>query len=498
MIIYGIRFGRKNNVSFENGVCQQCGAPGQLKSYDATKFFHIYWIPLIPLGKKKILQECGSCKRHYESSYRDWETTGRHALERAKNHFEQNLNDVEAGLEYYEVLKVYGNQKDAEKFSEFLHDKFSGDSKLKAYFKDAVITVDGSEESTNKLQEQLSKDPEDENTKYALGWSFYKQKDYEKAYLTLMSIENPVRTVNEFHAMVSLARNLNAQDSYKVLTFLGESYPKFVIKHDPYNKLVAEREKELNIPKESTIITSGYRSYKRNQKLIPAVIVGAIVIGFGLYWFYQFNHQKLYITNGLMEPMTVRIEGLDEYTVEPNQFKQIELKAGSYQASVESQGQTRTIDFTISGEYENITDDLAYVLNPYGAGIIGWEEIVYMAVPTEEGGSFEFHTGEEFATYRNIDYPFVEPPEEIKIDSYSSREFKTSLTFMEADPMTGSMLLIYYPQGHSQQNTLNYMEAQIRSNYQNEEYLELYDSLSQAYGEQERAITFLNELNLPK
>ncbi len=60
---YGIRrYGKKNGTS-RTGVCESCGKTGTLETYDTAQFFHLYWIPLIPLGHVKIIDACPHCNK---------------------------------------------------------------------------------------------------------------------------------------------------------------------------------------------------------------------------------------------------------------------------------------------------------------------------------------------------------------------------------------------------------------------------------------------------
>ncbi len=62
MIVYGSRMYFKKNVVKSYGECEHCGDFGKMTSYQARKFGHIYFIPLIPMGKSsQILQECKGC-----------------------------------------------------------------------------------------------------------------------------------------------------------------------------------------------------------------------------------------------------------------------------------------------------------------------------------------------------------------------------------------------------------------------------------------------------
>lgn len=62
MIIYGSRMYFKDRVVKSFAECDHCGRYGRMTSYQAKKFGHIYFIPLIPMGEKsQVLRECGSC-----------------------------------------------------------------------------------------------------------------------------------------------------------------------------------------------------------------------------------------------------------------------------------------------------------------------------------------------------------------------------------------------------------------------------------------------------
>ena len=65
-------FGEKNK-QVRNGTCRSCGETGLLSSYDTRLWFVIFFIPVIPLGRKRITDFCGRCKRHYVAGHDQWE-----------------------------------------------------------------------------------------------------------------------------------------------------------------------------------------------------------------------------------------------------------------------------------------------------------------------------------------------------------------------------------------------------------------------------------------
>jgi hypothetical protein len=54
----------KSNVFRDYGQCDSCGREVILSSYDTTLYFVVIFVPLIPLGKKRVIWQCPVCKKH--------------------------------------------------------------------------------------------------------------------------------------------------------------------------------------------------------------------------------------------------------------------------------------------------------------------------------------------------------------------------------------------------------------------------------------------------
>ncbi len=64
MIVFGTqRYFRSKKVT-QFGFCPSCDRLGKIRSYNAMLFFHLYFVPVIPLGfRKRTHKECSSCKQ---------------------------------------------------------------------------------------------------------------------------------------------------------------------------------------------------------------------------------------------------------------------------------------------------------------------------------------------------------------------------------------------------------------------------------------------------
>ena len=54
----GTHYYGKRNLEVENAQCEFCDNYGALESYETGLYFVVLFIPLIPLGRKQILDQC--------------------------------------------------------------------------------------------------------------------------------------------------------------------------------------------------------------------------------------------------------------------------------------------------------------------------------------------------------------------------------------------------------------------------------------------------------
>ncbi len=70
----GTHYYGRGNPQSRPGVCPHCHRSVNLVSYDTRLWFVILFVPVIPLGRKRIIDRCPSCSRHYVIDLRKWET----------------------------------------------------------------------------------------------------------------------------------------------------------------------------------------------------------------------------------------------------------------------------------------------------------------------------------------------------------------------------------------------------------------------------------------
>jgi hypothetical protein len=101
----------KDHVHRRKDVCEFCNNAGELVSYDTTHYFVIFFIPLIPLGRKRILHECPHCQKHRMLPLRKWEeakaadiTNVMEALDRDPENRDTILGALQLAMHYQDEV----------------------------------------------------------------------------------------------------------------------------------------------------------------------------------------------------------------------------------------------------------------------------------------------------------------------------------------------------------------------------------------------------------
>src|SRR5262245_56351298 len=100
----------RDRVHTIRGVCDFCHAICDLTSYDTTLYFVVFFVPVIPLSKKRILEQCGSCQKHRVLSHKDWEAAKAKDSAAVLEKLQADPDDREAILHALALAMTYQDQ----------------------------------------------------------------------------------------------------------------------------------------------------------------------------------------------------------------------------------------------------------------------------------------------------------------------------------------------------------------------------------------------------
>src|SRR5687768_16044842 len=88
----------KNNRHTRRASCEFCGHFGDLASYDTTLFVVVLYVPIIPLKRMHVLDECPSCHKHRSLKLKEWEKLRDDALNETLSAYSAAPNDEEKAV----------------------------------------------------------------------------------------------------------------------------------------------------------------------------------------------------------------------------------------------------------------------------------------------------------------------------------------------------------------------------------------------------------------
>src|SRR6187549_2842037 len=95
----GTHYYGKRNPTTHFGVCRQCNRELLLTDYETRLWFCVIFVPIIPLGKKQIVNQCPGCTYHYAVPLSEWQKQGDQAVTSASESLAENTSDAAKAIE---------------------------------------------------------------------------------------------------------------------------------------------------------------------------------------------------------------------------------------------------------------------------------------------------------------------------------------------------------------------------------------------------------------
>jgi tetratricopeptide (TPR) repeat protein len=97
----------KRRIYRRKGVCAFCNRVAELDSYDTTLHFTFFFVPLVPLGQKRILDACPYCRRHRVLPVKAWEASKAADIDRLLEKLKENPDDRDTIVSGFGLAAAY-------------------------------------------------------------------------------------------------------------------------------------------------------------------------------------------------------------------------------------------------------------------------------------------------------------------------------------------------------------------------------------------------------
>lgn len=89
----------KTDIHRLKGSCEFCHNIGDLTSYDTTLYFVVFFVPVIPISKYRVLQQCPRCEKHRVVKSKQWQEMKNKNTQEVFERLDKNPKDREALME---------------------------------------------------------------------------------------------------------------------------------------------------------------------------------------------------------------------------------------------------------------------------------------------------------------------------------------------------------------------------------------------------------------
>lgn len=495
-IIYGTTFYKRNNLKEHTGLCPWCKTARTISSFDGIKFFHVYGIPVIPLGRKKVLNMCSGCKQYLQFSMGKWNELRTTEIAAARASYNQDPANSGNAMLLFEAYEVYGTQEETASFLNELTSRFDTDAAVLARAASWFSSHNQPDQAVRFAEKSLAQDSSNDTARRTLLGIQTAKGELNSALVHALALENP-EDQRDMLNLLQLASALRKKDrkreAYSVIQKIAALYPQQSAAHRLVRSEARLLEKQLNIQR-SALLPGPSR--KKDMIVAGAMAAGiAAMVLFGN--FYMEGHQSMIISNAFGTPATVKVDEFPPLEIKPGDVKKVSIAEGehSVQTSVGGKNLAPRKVHIVNSLYERFFDSPVFVLNLGGAGVIVREEIIYTSehAPQEvkdKEGKYNLFTGQPLIALRGVDYSFVEPPKTMQLGKAEPFRTQIHAYALNLDPYQ-TLSLILDDASVPVEDVLGHMEGRIEAGQTDGVYVNLYRAIAAKNQLAERAEQFL-------
>ncbi len=497
-ILFGSRFTSREDLRRKTDTCPSCGQRQLMESFSGLKWLHLYFIPLIPLGRRRVIQQCRGCKKGYEMSVSKWEDLRDRSIAEARTLSGGDPHHLGKTLELLTAVETYGTDDAAEALVREIVSNFPHDagalSRAAEYYR-----AHGDDASALGLAERAGRaDAKNDSTRRILASLYAAKADLLSAMNQYLGIDKPLDRydmMNILYVAQGLRKAGRIREAYTLVEKINALYPAEANAHYGIRHETKILEKKLQLTK--SILRPN--PAQKKQILIASLCAGLLVAFFAALNFYIMLNQKLFVANELDQTAVVSVGEGPAVAVEPGAFAAIPLAEGEYTLTAKLGGRSlppQKIRIANSPQ-QRFFNTGTFICNLAGAGIIVAEEIRYSAKADEkdeEENHYRLYTGKDFLILRGVEYPFEEPPKTIRLENHESSKVQFSVYALKVDPYKAVETALAHAAMIPREDLLLHMEGRMSAGFLEPAYVSLYKAIAAKGKLTDRAESFLNRL----
>ncbi|MDB6064613.1 MAG: cellulose synthase subunit BcsC [Pedosphaera sp.] len=485
----GTHYYGKRNVQSRPGVCPHCRRSVTLLSYDTRLWFVIFLIPIIPLGRKRIIDSCPACRRHYVAELQKWETARQLEISGALDKYRTNPTP-ETAIEAHRQLVIFHQLNEAEVFQKEMCEKFPDNARIQIYLALTMSQLGKAREAEPFFKRAFELRPDLPEARAGVAQIYIREKRLDDARALLDFMDKPGAA--QLYSLAPLERLAIAYQEagrhLQALPLFGRLLDEIptLAQNRTFRKVVQRSESgdrpsilpkaKFNLFKflqqaDASLAGNGQRAVSNRTLLITVGCALVLAIaGLMISNEYVRRHRTLYVVNSPTQHLKLEISGIGPMQI-ATALTEVSLPEGHYVAKISGAIQEE-VQFDIRASFfERWWNKPAWILNPGGRTLLTYERAVYSRNP--QPVSYHYVFGQTFQSIGDVTHPFMTLPDSVTLSSGSTEKILTALQIFRAKAINAYDGLV---ESHRQSEALDLAEWHLRMNRSDKEMLHAYMS----------------------
>ena len=276
----GTHYYGKKNLEKETAQCEFCNNFGELHTYETGLYFVLLYIPVLPLGRKQILNYCPACTQHRVMPLREWQEAKEKAIESSTEQLAERMDDPDAAVEHLHTLTAFRQWEDARQLAPAIEKTHESDIDVMLLLGAWHDQYGNSEDADRCYDRAYELDPENPGAKRARAVGLMQQQRLEEAQEMLQEFQRPSEHYDPmlFYLLGTHFQQANRHaEALEIFDRIAEENPELA-KSDELRQAALISEKAAGL--KSAYIT---QPWFFQQPWFVTTIAVIVVVGF-LFW----------------------------------------------------------------------------------------------------------------------------------------------------------------------------------------------------------------------
>lgn len=416
----------RGNVEQHQGSCQLCNHFTTLTSYDTRLWVVVLMIPVIPVKRLRIIEECAACRRHRAMPLRDWNDA--HArLEAGIANYRQSPTDATLAREAVAACVGYRDLRALDTLAAEVEKNLGDQAKTLVLLAAARVSFGNLVECERLLRLALALEDQEDTRELLADVLMRQGKPDEAAPFVDHVIQKciPDRVGHLYHLAQRYQMNGSHEKALAAFELCLSINP--AIGNDETFKRLHQASRDAAGTARAVNPNDVLRKAKtaaawRKFAVVAPVVLALALMGYLLTAWLIGQRRTVHLVNGLERAYQANVNGV-VHTLQPDSVTTIRLPEGSVRFSIVDAPPPFTQQTVVmeSPFWSRPFADHAFVINPDGAAILDRMRAHYRP-KGQSGRPPEHHlmAGLYFYHERDIDCPFEDLPRELSTESPGS------------------------------------------------------------------------------